>query len=440
MLLSGTVTQGKTANPLQQTQGETNFSIAVDPNDPTKLVMGGTLQPVTSSQQVFNAAGVNDWVGRVFAIDTATARQAQPQLVGDVYARGTAPHGDSRALVYLPGQRGSLLDADDGGLYRLVRPQVGDPYWVSLNGNLAVTELLSVAYDPYSMVLFGGTQDVGSQAQVAPGSGTWTSLNLGDGNSAAVTVLRNSGGATVGTIRYTMSNDLTSLVRTAYDLAGKQVKMATKITPPLAGKDASPDGAGFFPVALAVNAVDPKRLLVGRFALYESDNYGTSFTVLKGSQNVITALAYGGESANGAKLPEVAYMAIGGRAYYRESLVGNFQPATVQPPGAGNITAIVMDPENWEVAYAVDDKHLFLTIDHGQTWSDVTGSDRVGRASEGRPRRGESGQGDSACSQGPTCALSTPTGPGSTCSWRERQRCRISRRTSRPRQRRVARL
>ncbi len=41
------------------------------------------------------------------------------------------------------------------------------------------------------------------------------------------------------------------------------------------------------------------------------------------------------------------------------------------------IKDIVLDPADWQIAYAVDSSHVFRTGDGGQTWRDVTGSLRI---------------------------------------------------------------
>ena len=51
----------------------------------------------------------------------------------------------------------NLLQADDGGIYRLVDPnnRLDQRQWMSANGNIRPTEFHSVAYDPLSGIVFG---------------------------------------------------------------------------------------------------------------------------------------------------------------------------------------------------------------------------------------------------------------------------------------------
>src|SRR5262249_35830314 len=76
--------------------------------------------------------------------------------------------------------------------------------------------------------------------------------------------------------------------------------------------------------------------------------------------------------ADGTARPDAAYVAVGDTIWWRDT-AGNFTAPGVALPGAITITSIVMDPANWETAYAADDKHLYVTTDHGQHWYDITG-------------------------------------------------------------------
>ena len=67
-----------------------------------------------------------------------------------------SPHADQRGLAFLGNT--TLLDVDDGGMYALsdpLNPPPGD-HWVGASGNIADTELLSIAYDSINGAIFGG--------------------------------------------------------------------------------------------------------------------------------------------------------------------------------------------------------------------------------------------------------------------------------------------
>ena len=76
---------------------------------------------------------------------------------------------------------GHILEADDGGLYRLLNPGQPDQSWQSLNAGLSLTEFYSVAYDTVNNRIIGGTQDIGVAVQPTSGSAAWSTVRQGDG-------------------------------------------------------------------------------------------------------------------------------------------------------------------------------------------------------------------------------------------------------------------
>src|SRR5262249_38757752 len=153
---------------------------------------------------------------------------------------------------------------DDGGIYRLASATAAGPnrVWVSLNGNLSITELNSLAYDPLADVLWGGTQDVGSQEQRSSNAGVWQSLNGGDGNSVGVAVVPGADAAHTRVVRYSMSNNITSFSRRDFNGNGQPwvpaapAALLRETGKPDARSGLSKDDAdfsGFFQTPLAVN-------------------------------------------------------------------------------------------------------------------------------------------------------------------------------------------
>src|SRR5205085_10982517 len=83
-------------------------------------------------------------------------------------AHGTSPHADSRGMQF--DADGNLLQANDGGIYRLVNPNnPATRQWAPVVGNIRPTEYHSAAFDPLSKVTFGGSQDNGTAYQLTPG-------------------------------------------------------------------------------------------------------------------------------------------------------------------------------------------------------------------------------------------------------------------------------
>jgi hypothetical protein len=98
---------------------------------------------------------------------------------------GDIPHSDSRNLYF--DANGNILDANDGGISRLIDPISIDRFWDnSITGNIRCTEFYSVAYDNVNHTIFGGAQDNGSPQQVSSGSLNYEDATGGDGNVTAV--------------------------------------------------------------------------------------------------------------------------------------------------------------------------------------------------------------------------------------------------------------
>jgi hypothetical protein len=155
-------------------------AIAADPTDPNVVFISGDRQDIP------NPNGCGNFTGNTFRGDASLLPGSPWQSVDCNGANGTSPHADSRRMAF--DANGNLLEADDGGIYRLVDPnnRLGQRQWVSVNGDIRPTEFHSVAYDPVSGIVFGGTQDNDTPIQSAPGSFAWTNLLSGDGGNVAV--------------------------------------------------------------------------------------------------------------------------------------------------------------------------------------------------------------------------------------------------------------
>src|SRR5205823_12743620 len=110
-----------------------------------------------------NSLGAHNSTDRVFRGDASRPAGSQWTSVTNNGANGTSPHADNRDLQF--DAAGNLLSANDGGIYRLVNPNLSSRRWVSVIGDIRATELYSVAYDSINHTLLGGAQDTGSPAQ-----------------------------------------------------------------------------------------------------------------------------------------------------------------------------------------------------------------------------------------------------------------------------------
>jgi hypothetical protein len=274
-----------------------------------------------------------------------------------------------------------FYEADDGGIYQLLnRTNAVTREWVSLNGNLSLSEISSLGYDALNDILFAGAQDVGNQVQVASDSGIWKTVSQGDGNAQGVGIVKNAAGEPIFVLRYIVGNHLGTLRLLVFDLNNNLLRETTQPLRATGTNQAdfsavlATERAGFTALPMAINAVDPSRILLGgNERLYESLDRGVTATNVKPAsvEAAPSAVAYGGWKSDGTAVQQVAYAAFGSQIWWR-GVTGNFVAAVTQPAGATKITKIVMDPTNWEVAYAVDDAHIYATIDGGKNWRDIT--------------------------------------------------------------------
>jgi hypothetical protein len=280
-------------------QGDTHFSLTSDPVTPNILFVGGDRQP----HPTLNEAGCAIHRARLFRGDLNQTDNVWEQIVC-VGANDTAPHPDSRGAII--DADGHLLQVDDGGIFRLSDPNnVSTRRWVSLNGDLRITEFHSVAYDPLNNVLIGGSQDNGSLEQPLTadnnqdddGDGQfdeldervrWDAVLPGDGNTQAVGVEGDQ------VYRYSLGNNFNLVTRRRFDEFGEQQGGTPVLFLNLGFKDRF--FTAFDTIPLVVNAVNPQRLMVGYKHLYESNTRGTWVQIIDRfkQQELVRAIAYGG--------------------------------------------------------------------------------------------------------------------------------------------------
>jgi hypothetical protein len=161
------------------TQGDYDTAIAVHPDDPGAVYVGG----------------------QDFVLRTLTGLNPTPMwddVSGFPGAVGE-PHVDHHALVFTAGIDGmqeseKLLDGNDGGIWRLE-----DPYsfslplhWTNLNNNLQITQFVGIATHPTDPnTIYGGSQDNGTEELQYPGGSTssllsWDLKAGGDGGTVRV--------------------------------------------------------------------------------------------------------------------------------------------------------------------------------------------------------------------------------------------------------------
>jgi hypothetical protein len=218
-------------------QGRTNFDFTADPTNPNIVYIGGDRQPdnreeqnTTNTQvpQFPNSIGAVSYTARLFLGDASQPLGSQWTPITDNGASGTAPHADSRSLLVTSN---GLLETDDGGIYRDSNPTSSTGVWTSVNGNLSVSELTSVTYDPMNNLIIAGSQDNGTAVQSANGDKQWRQILGGDGGLVQVDTKTSPGNV----IYYYTAQELLSFSRqtrnSSNGLDGTSTTLAQRVIP-----------------------------------------------------------------------------------------------------------------------------------------------------------------------------------------------------------------
>ena len=372
------------------TGGQAEFDMSIQASaDGTHVFIGGA------------AHTPSPFVGNLFVGDGAI--WSPIVLAG---ANNTAPHADSRHLVL--DAAGRLVDADDGGVYRLSLPlDAGNRTWSSVNGDLVNSEVLSLAYDALNNVIMVGNQDTGSSQQTGQpadavdlnGDGladdfatraVWQQIIQADGQGQLAVPVD-----ATHVLRFSMSNNFAFFRANLFDSTGALVSggsVGLRNAPGAAvlsglqpADTAIANSGGFFTIPYVVNAVDSSRMLIGLYSLYESSDRldtisavfssalgaGVNTNFLPADGTGYTALAYGGKKG-GVDKPDVIYAARGSKLFVRLDGAAANAFTDISIAGSAPITSIAMDPDDWETVYATDGATVFKSTDHGQNWGVVS--------------------------------------------------------------------
>jgi hypothetical protein len=365
----------------QNQQGGLHGAIVADPNNPNVVYIAGDID--------LSRFHPPDPVAPA-TVMRGDASQPPNNVWTKLYSDGannTAPHPDSRALAF--DDNGSLVCASDGGVYRLNDPN--DPIvrqWRFINTGLSDVEFHSVAYDPLSEVIFGGTQDNGTPIQVTPGATQWdASTNTIPGDGGCVAVDADQAAHPGTSIRYTSANYLAGFNRATWDanndfLGSSPVGLNIVAGPGAGQKLLAFDPFVHFYNPITLNTVDSTRLLIGTKGLYESLDRGDTLTNLNFSNGSFVGgipftydeygqpMVYGGH-LSGAGNPDVIWAGIGNQVVYREHQGDPLQ--AVSGYHGDYVQTIVADPQNYRHIFVVDgSSQVWASLDAGQTFVNIT--------------------------------------------------------------------
>jgi photosystem II stability/assembly factor-like uncharacterized protein len=364
-------------------QAATHFSLAADRSNPKVAYIGGDRQPDTfeftqgcncdriSCVCFPNSIGANDYTGRIFRVDASRPSGKQATPITHIDTRtNSAPHADSRDMAV--DAAGQLIEADDGGIYRRIDPLTNTGDWESVNGDLQLTELHSIAWDSKTHIVIGGAQDTGTPEQIAQAGVRWRSVDTSDGGDVCV----DSTSTPDRSIRYSSVFNLLNFQRREVDTSNIVI---ARTFPPLLAVTGGGRPSGAFVTPIIVNNVDPKRLVIAAAdSVYESFDQGDTVEeigpglVVNPPRAIAThALAYG---ANGN--PDILYLGSGDRVFVRDSIGSAPVPSTTYPgSGTGRrVVDIAINRKKADVAFVADSSNVYRTSDGGSSWTNMTGS------------------------------------------------------------------
>ena len=369
--------------------GAINLSVVADGSNPNLVYVGGDRQP----NPFTNFIGAEDFTGRLFRGDT-TVDPIGPPVMGDPFV--LSPQWEhlthSNAISAIPGggtsnlsapfagthdmifAGGSLIEVTGGGIYKRTNPSSNSGTWLSMMGNLQITQIREIAYDAQARVIISSNVDTGVSEQISSNNTSWRTPAFSFGPRG-----RHTGPAgdvavddtsTPGTsFRYSSGLDdlgVTQFIRREINSANVQISETVLAT--------IPDPQAVTPIA--VNEVDGSRLIIGGSGMiHESlDRGDTNTPVMGGGGATEDAIKYGHASN-----PDLIVYGSGATVFVRAGdptdLVNPpVAVATAAGPGVGTITDITWDPNNSDVLYVVGTGGVAETLDGGATWTDITGN------------------------------------------------------------------
>lgn len=355
-------------------QASIHMSIVADPTDANIVYIGGDRQPFRAEEglgppQFPNSIGARNFSGRLFRCDASLPEGSQCTPLTHVgTASNSSPHADSREMVF--DAAGNLIETDDGGIYKRLNPRSTAGDWISIIGDLEVSEQHDLSFDPLAGIVFVGTQDNDDPHQNKTNDKDWFVLLSGDGGDTAVD---NQTMGPDASIRYDSAQGLQAFVRTFWNAGNDLLGF---VFPPLTPINGSPAFAGQFVTPVELNSITPTRIILGGAnGTYETFDQGDtinriSTVVVNGSG--IDAVSYGGLGN-----PELLVVGSGVRLFIRTAAHPAPLTEVLTYPGrltANTVRDTVIDPDNANAIYLTNAQQVWQTLDGGATWNNLTGN------------------------------------------------------------------
>jgi photosystem II stability/assembly factor-like uncharacterized protein len=345
------------------------------PNPPTNLCQGSTLRTnyLSLAGDYHNALAVDPLdANLVYAAGICLVRNTNGGAAGSwsTVAEGTStgPHRDHHALVFDANNPPRLLDGNDGGIWR----QAPDQSWENLNTNLQITQFVGFDLNPLDPnIAHGGTQDTGVMKY--QGDVRWLRQIRGDGGTFAVNLFRPN---RVYAISRAGESDNNWFKRSSN--AGDPNPDGTGSWGTHVSTDWASQPKNFYPpfVLQANSSTSLDRLLLGTDRVYETADGGTTWQQL-GMIGWTSTEAVDSVAAAPSRA-ETIYASASGHIFVSVDRGLNWAQIDVQGLADPHFSALLVDPRDSQVVYAVRDRfdggHVFRTADGGVNWTDVSGN------------------------------------------------------------------
>jgi photosystem II stability/assembly factor-like uncharacterized protein len=252
---------------------------------------------------------------------------------------------------------GRLLDGTDAGLWRLENPDPNQIRWSDLNGNLQITTFIGIALHPTDPNIAYGASQ-DTGAEKYTGSPAWTQVRPNDGGYIRVDP------AHPNTVYY--ENFGISLQRS--DDGG--LTWADKIT--------GISGSSNFYVPYVLDPSQPTRLVLGTNSVFETTDRGDDWVQLSAPNSRGWTVSSPIDSVAVAPgVPDTIYASPGGHIFVTTDHGATWSQRDI-PGYTDHFFDLEVDPADSQTAYAVrgvfDGGHVFRTSNGGLDWTDISGN------------------------------------------------------------------
>ncbi len=347
-------------------QGSYDLVIAVKPDDPNVVFIGGT--NLYRSTDGFATKNNTTWIG---GYAPENAKQRFPAYENH--------HSDQHAIVFLPGSPAVLLSGNDGGIQRTDNMFADSVQWTPLNNGYITTQFYTVAVDKSadnSNVVMAGAQDNGTWLTTHTDSrGEWKKPWGADGAYCAVANGRTSyyASAQLGKVyRFLIDDNGDTLAHTRVDPAGASGHLFIN---PFAPDPHNTDRMYMPAGSLLWRNNDLTQIPMGEYdrpAVAGWDSLGAARV-----PDTISAVAVSTVPANRV------YIGTSRGGVYRIDNAHTGNPASTAVTGSvfpknSYISCIAIDPRDADKAIVVFSNYsvqsLFYTEDGGASWTSIGGN------------------------------------------------------------------